>query len=59
MYVPKITKATIQAAAMNASAQSHMATQLLEKLEVALALLFELRQPIGKHPDRAEYQGTP
>jgi hypothetical protein len=25
MYVPKMTKATIQAAAMNASAQSHMA----------------------------------
>jgi len=24
MYVPKMTKATIQAAAMNASAQSHM-----------------------------------
>jgi hypothetical protein len=24
MYVPNITKATIQAAAMNASAQSHM-----------------------------------
>jgi len=59
MYVPKMTKATIRAAAMNASAKSHMATQLLEKLEVALVLLFGLRQPIGRHPDRAEYQGTP
>jgi hypothetical protein len=36
MYVPKMTKAAIQAAAMNASAQSHMTTLVLW-IEFALA----------------------
>ena len=36
MYVPKMTKATMQAAAMIASAQSHMVTPVQVLLEVVL-----------------------
>ena len=36
MYVPKIMKATIQAAAINASAQSRMVTPVQALLEVVL-----------------------
>jgi len=38
MYVPKMTKATRQAAAMNASAQSHM-IRLWEQPKVVLVSL--------------------
>jgi hypothetical protein len=53
MYVPKITKATIQAAAINASAQSHMAysgTGSLGTCASACSLIFTIR---GQTPDFA------
>ena len=50
MYVPKMMKAIIQAAAMNASAQSFMvitpvfALELLEVVQAVLLLLVRLAQ---------------